>query len=171
MWKFRVPRCDETSKMYIIHWYVQSKVKKVFAQGKKNILKKYNIFDTLLANIEYANGVLVSLEACWVLPKTSPGSIDGKMEVIGNKGALYIDTFQQGLTIVNSRGTLYPDTRHWPEMHGYIMGDLQNEIIHFLDCILNQKKPIASLHDAIYALKVATLIEKSVLTGNAVLDE
>jgi len=104
-----------------------------------------------LANIEYKNRVFLSLKACWVLPVTSPGSIDGKMEVIGNKGVLYIDTFHQGLTIVNSKWMVYPDNRHWPEIRGYVMGDPQNEIIHFLDCILNNKPPIASIHDAIYA--------------------
>lgn len=151
----------------LVRWFVGSEYKTVYAKSRSERLKEenLNVHDAILALFTFDNGVIYSLENCWVLPERYPSYIDAKVEVVGTKGFLYIDFFDHGLRVYNIEGADHPDLIHWPELMGERLGDLREELIHFVNCILNDEKPRVSLKDgyeaAIAAVKVLESIEKN----------
>lgn len=148
-----------------VNWFFNSKPVKVFAKGRSVMLKEYNMTDCIFALIEYENGELACLEACWVLPENSPASIDDKVEIVGTRGVAYIDSCDRGVNIVAMDKIEYPDSRHWPELNGEIGGALYEELTSFVNCILKDKKPIIGAYDALKALEVVDAIERSMKGG------
>jgi predicted dehydrogenase len=152
-----------------VNWLVDSKPVKVFAKSRQVLLKKYNMTDSIFALIEYANGALACLEACWVLPENSPASIDDKVEIVGTNGALYIDSCDRGINLVSNRKISYPDSRHWPEINGEPGGALYEELTGFINCIVKNRKPIIGACEAVGALEVVDAIERSIQSGREIL--
>lgn len=149
----------------MVNWIFDSEPVKVYAKGRSVVLKKYNMTDTIFALIEYENGAVACLEACWVLPENSPGSIDDKVEIVGTRGAAYIDSCDRGINLVCTEKIDYPDSRHWPEINGEIGGALYEELTHFVNCAVKNTKPIIGAKEAVKALEVVDAIERSIKGG------
>lgn len=145
-----------------INWLVGSKPKSVYAKSRSVMLKEYGMTDAIFSIIEYENGVIADLEACWVLPKNSPASIDDKVEIIGQKGVIYIDSCDKGLNLVANDIIEYPDTRHWPNINGSIGGDLFEEIVSFLNAVIHKTKPIITAEEAVLAVETIEKINESI---------
>ena len=126
--------------------------------------------DVIYALITYENGVLVCMEASWVLPENSPTIIDDQVQVIGTKGAAYIDACDKGLRFTSeAKGSSYPDTRHWPYINASPGGALFSELLAFTSAIMNNSAAhLCSAMDAYIALEVVDAIEKSITTGKEV---
>ena len=148
-----------------VNWFVGSRPVKVFAKARSVALKEYDMNDVIYALVTYENGVVVCMEACWTLPETSPTIIDDQVEIIGVKGAAYIDPCDKGLRLIRSEGVHYPDTRHWPYVDGAPTGDLSAEVSGFVSSILNGTRPLSDATDAYRALIVVDAIERSIATG------
>lgn len=152
----------------ILNWFIKGRVTKVYAQGQNRILSQYKVYDAITATLNYDTGAIATIEAAWVLPESNPSAIDGRIEVIGNRGVLYVDTYEQGLSIVDAKGTVYPDTMHWPEIHGQVVGDLQNEILHFIQCVATGRAPLVGGAEARETVSVALAIMESISTQKPV---
>jgi UDP-N-acetylglucosamine 3-dehydrogenase len=151
-----------------INWIVASKPVKVFAKCREVLLKQYNMKDTIIALIEYENGILACVEACWILPANSPTELDDKMEIIGTEGALYIDSCDKGINLVSASKIHFPDSRHWPEINGEIGGTFYEELTSFINCIIKNQKPIIGAYEALQALAVVDAIARSLTEGHEV---
>ena len=77
----------------IVLWYVQSEVKEIHA---KRVSKMYDE-DCIFVLFSFKNGAVGSLEFSWSLPENYPAGIWSEVEVVGTKGAGYIDVNDQGL--------------------------------------------------------------------------
>lgn len=55
----------------MVRWLVGSEYKTVYARGRQKRLKEENldVYDAILALFTFENGVIYSLENCWVLPE------------------------------------------------------------------------------------------------------
>jgi len=148
-----------------VNWFFNSNPVKVYAKARSVVLKEYNMTDCIFALIEYESGAIACLEACWVLPENSPSSIDDKVEIVGTKGAAYIDSCDRGVNIVTAGKIEYPDSRHWPEVNGEIGGALYEELTSFINCVVKGRKPVIGACDAVKALEVVDAIEKSIKDG------
>lgn len=131
----------------IVLWYVQNEVEEIHA---KKVSKVYDE-DCIFVLFGFKNGVLGSLEFSWSLPEKFPAGLWSEIEVVGTKGAGYIDICDQGLKLFTD-GFCLPDTVHWPEYNGQILGDLRGEMMHFVDAIINNKEFLVSTEDAIKAV-------------------
>jgi len=69
---------------------------------------------------------------------------------------------------VDREGWKLPETRHWPAMHGKLVGAVKLEIEHFFDCVLNDKQPMITGEDARLSLEVLLAAEKSIAEGGIV---
>jgi len=113
-----------------------------------------------------AKGVCESL---WFLLGNTPYAIDAKMEIIDDRGAIYIDCSESGLMVNDSVGVKKLDTIHWPVMHGEIVGALKNEISYFVRCVVEDIKPeIVTPEDARKALQAVLAAEESARTARIV---
>ena len=151
-----------------INWYMGCEPVKVFAKSRSVLLKDYDMDDVIYAIVTYANGAIACLEACWVLPENSPTIIDDKLELVGTKGVVYVDSCDNGLKIISDQRILYPDTRHWYYTNGQPAGDLFEQLLAFINNIINNTKSIITPKDALDSLRVVDAIERSIAEGKEV---
>ena len=152
-----------------VNWFLNSTPCSVIAKSRSVLLKEYGMNDVVCAILTYPNGTIVNMEACWVLPESSPTIIDDKVEVVGTKGVAYIDSCDQGVKLVRDTNVAYPDSRHWYDLYrGVPGGDLSEEILTFITDICSGKKSIITPEDALNTLKVVDAIERSLKVGKEV---
>jgi len=144
----------------IVLWYVQSEVKEIYA---KKVSKIYDE-DCIFILFSFKNGAVGSLEFSWSLPENYPAGIWSEVEVVGVKGAGYIDVYDQGLKLFTD-GFHLPDTLHWPEYNGQIFGDLRDELMHFVDATINNKEFLMPTEDSIKAVEFIEACLKSIEKG------
>jgi len=145
--------------------YMKCKPIKVYAQKVSKINADIGCEDTVFSTINFENGAVASIELCWALPQNSALGINTFAEVVGVKGAGYIEIMNQGVSIINDTNVFYPDTLHWPEYNGRILGDLKEEIEHFVNATLENKPYIVDTENAIMAVKIIEACFKSIDTG------
>jgi UDP-N-acetylglucosamine 3-dehydrogenase len=151
-----------------VNWCMNSPAVRVFAKTRSVLLKEHNMKDVIYALITYENGAIACLEACWVLPKNSPTIIDDKVELVGTNGVAYIDSCDYGVRFVGNQKVVYPDSRHWPYINGVPAGDLSEELMAFVNNILNGTRSIITPEHALDSLRVVDAIERSIAEGKEV---
>ena len=74
----------------ILSW-TGRRVRRVYAAGHHGALPRTRIVDGYDALLTLEGGTRVSLHSSWMLPETFPSAADTRLEVIGAKGALFLD--------------------------------------------------------------------------------
>ena len=72
------------------------------------------------------------------------------------------------MTMIDSGNATWPDTALWPTIHGRVVGALEKETEHFIDCTRFQREPMVTPNDAQIAVNVALAAQGSAETGAAV---
>ena len=154
----------------IVQWYAGSRITRVYAQKVAKINKSHDSEDCIFFLANLGNASIATFEFSWSLPSNFPAGIYSGIEVVGSKGAGYVDVLEQGVRIYKEveNSVEYPDTLHWPETNGRIMGDLRDEIEHFADAVLNEKEFIVPTDDAISAVAVIEAVFESLKTNKPV---
>lgn len=158
-----------------ILWYHPVAVKSVYAKATKGrVWEELGTYDSAWLMIEFEDGALGIDEVGWALPEEwakwqSPASWNGfgdvRMNVLGSHGNLFLDFTPMNLYGVNQEGWKMPDTRHWPTLHGKMVGSVKLEVEHFFDCVLNDKTPLVTGEDGRRSLEVMLAGEKSIAEG------
>lgn len=151
-----------------IQWIMDSKIKTVFSKASKKVLADLQMTDCIHTLFTAENGALGTIEACWILPETTPSSIDDQLELIGSKAAVYTDSCGDGLQIIDRQRADAPDSRHWPDLNGGLSGALYEELTDFVRCVSGQKQSIISAEDGLSVVKVVDAIERSILEGREI---
>lgn len=149
----------------LILWCLGTMPVSVYAAGVSKLLREEGLHDTILVTMEFPDGALASLECSWALPETSPTALDARFQVVGTAGQVTVDTAHQGLTVVDARGTAYPDTMRWTEIQGRAFGALQNELAHFVAAIEHDTAPVNDVYQGARVTRLAQVIEESLKSG------
>jgi predicted dehydrogenase len=159
-------------------WYHPVPVKSVYAKALcGRVYEELGTYDSAWMMIEFADGALGVHEVGWCLPEEwakwqQPASWGGfgdvRMNVIGTEGNLNLDFTPMDLFGVNREGWKLPDTRHWPTMHGKLVGAAKLEVEHFFDCVMNDKMPSPNGEDGRKSLEVMLAAEKSIAEGRPI---
>jgi len=154
----------------LIRWFTKSEVKKVSAEAHTGVLQKIGIegFDAVHALISFNNGTILDLESCWILPNNSPTLVDFKVELIGSKGAINIDTSHQCISKITEKGLENPEILRLSEVDGTSYGFVKGMIRHFVYCIRKKRIPLTTFRDGRAAVEVASAIHKSIREGKPV---
>ena len=120
-------------------WFTGEKIKSVYS----NTLSVRNLPnpDIGWSMFKFESGAIGVCESVWFLPEKTPYDLDAKMEIIGEKGAIYIGGPGESLSINTDEGWKCPETVYWPKVHGKIAGALKEELSYFVNCLLSNKKP------------------------------
>jgi predicted dehydrogenase len=155
-----------------ILWYHPVPVKAVYARALKGrVWEELGTFDSAWLMMEFEDGALGIHEVGWALPEEwakwqSPASWSGfgdvRMNVLGTHGNLFLDFTPMNLYGVDREGWKMPDTRHWPTLHGKMIGAAKLEVEHFFDCVLNDKTPLVTGEDGRRSLEVMLAAEQSI---------
>ncbi len=152
----------------LIFWYLNKRVKSVYAQANSKALKAYNMEDSLFAVLRFEDDTLVNLESTWALPEGNASHLDAYMEILGTQGMAKVECGYSGLWFSNPSATLFPDTMHWPQVGDRVAGDLKEELTHFANCALEHKTPLVTGEDGLRSLELAWAIQKSIDTGEVI---
>jgi len=116
--------------------------------------------------MRFKNGCIAVFENAYVLPDESPAKIDGKLELLGTKGAVYVDTADQGFSTVSENRVTSPDIGFWPTLNNQLVGALREELIYFARCVAEDREPeVVKPSDAGEALRLALLAYESAVEG------
>ena len=145
-------------------WLTGSKVVRVYAEAVSKVLTDLKIPDTVMATLRFANGTIGLLEQSWGLPAGMPCPMDHGLEVVGTRGAAYLDMRTQSLSTFIDGKYSQPDViLGLPEMHF-----LRDEHDWFIAYLNGEAEPKVSGEEAYEALKVAEAIVRSHQSGQPV---
>jgi UDP-2-acetamido-3-amino-2,3-dideoxy-glucuronate N-acetyltransferase len=149
-----------THDISVILYLLNKEPIKVFSFGGDYLNK--GIFDTTTTILEFDNGVKGHIFVSWLHPFK-----EQKMVFIGSEGMIVFDDLTQ------EKLFLYPHKTTWIDGKIPVANKaefkiieiqrsepLKNELIHFIDCILNNKKPLTDSEESLRVLKVLELAQK-----------
>ena len=146
-----------------MQWIVRSRIARVYAQ-KRDVLGTGNE-DALYAVVNFENGAIGSLDYSWAWPDGLMNGYRAAFEIVGTRAAACLDVTDQGFYTVTDERTAGGDTHLWPEINGRIVGDLADEIAHFVEATL-AGRPYAQHHrEALDAIPVLDALAESARTG------
>ena len=155
-----------------LFWYLDDRAVKVSAEIVEGpVMRELGVHDFIWITIRFAGGGLGIVETGWGLseqlgkwqrPATWGGFGDVCLELIGEKGSLYLDYRPMTLAAVDEEGWKFPDTLHWPQLHGEVVGDVLDEDRYFLRVLKDQAPVISTAEDGRNALEVVLAAQRSV---------
>jgi len=160
-----------THSIDTVRWLLDDEVRRVYAVSRSRVLKEMGVDtpDFYQATLEFKSGATAVVENSWILPNTTPNIIDLKCEIVGSKGALYVDgSHHRTLEKYTETEASYPDVLVMPAVYGEQKGFAAESIRHFIDCVLHDREPRVTGRDGLEVTKVIQAIEESVRTGSAV---
>ncbi len=146
-------------------WCAQSKPTRAYCQKVSKVNADIGCEDTIMAIVNFENGAVGTVELCWALPENSALGINTYAEVVGLDGAGYVSVMDQGVSVITKDNVYYPDTLNWPEYNGNILGNLKEEIHHFISATQNGQPYLVDTENAITGIKVIEACFKSIETG------
>ena len=149
-----------------IRW-VAGDVERVYSESTKILWKNLPTVDGFSTVMKLKSGATAILETFWVLPK-SRGKSTARLEITGTEGVIFVDDYDRKLEIYDANGVEYPDTIARPTVFGRTVGTLKEEISSFIECIINDKKPLITGEDGLEAVKLAVAICESAEKGKVI---
>jgi predicted dehydrogenase len=154
-----------------IFWYFQDRAVKVSAEVAEGPVKReLGVHDFIWITIRFAGGGLGIVETGWGLseqlvkwqrPASWGGFGDVCLELIGEKGSLYLDYRPMTLAALDEEGWKFPDTLHWPQLHGEVVGDVLDEDRYFMRVLRHDAPIISTAEDGRNALEVVLAAQRS----------
>ena len=133
----------------LFRWSFAAEVSEVYAEIDNLFYPNELHVDTAgLLLITLSNGIQASIDCSWSRPTTYPRWGHLKMEVVGEKGAVLLDSFAQHLTAYAKT-----DPRN-PEWVGFGPDPNQPMMQEFVDSIREQRQPSVTWNDGYQALRV-----------------
>ncbi|HZJ75452.1 MAG TPA: Gfo/Idh/MocA family oxidoreductase [Clostridia bacterium] len=122
-----------------------------------------DVEDLAVAMIRFDNGMTLSVETSFSLNiKEDKGDI----ELFGTKAGCKLDPDVEIYTDVNN---YMVDLNFTRQTRLDFEGLFQNQIDHFIDCVINNKEPIAPAKDGVEMMKILDAIYESARTGHEVI--
>lgn len=141
--------------------FLAGDVERVYSESAKILFKDQPpAIDGFSTVMKFKSGATALLENYWVLPK-SRGKSTARLEITGTEGVIFIDDYTRNLEIYDSKGLEYPDTIAKPIVWGVPTGNLKEECASFVECIINDTKPLITGEDGLEAVKLAMAIYES----------
>ncbi|MFW6139042.1 MAG: Gfo/Idh/MocA family protein [Spirochaetota bacterium] len=161
-----------------VFWYFCDRPVRVYAEVVEGpVMKELGVHDFIWISIRFQNGGLGVIETGWGLsegilrwkkPSSWGGFGDVCLELIGEKGSLYLDYRPMCLSAVDHEGWKFPDTLHWPLLHGEVAGSVLEEDRYFLKVLRGERKMISTAEDGRRALEVVLAAKRSYREGRPV---
>ncbi len=153
----------------LLRFLLDDEVIRVFGVKRRGKLVELGVDtdDFHVAILEFAQGAVVTIEHSWILPVSQPTVYDFKLELVGDKGALYVDTSHNRCLELHSGGEMrYPDLLGVaPTGGGRIGGFIREAIASFVDAVLTGSRPLADADDGARATEIIEAIEHSARSG------
>ncbi len=149
-----------------MQWIARSPIVRVYAQ-KIGVLGTGNE-DALYAVVNFANGAIGQIDYSWAWPDGLMNGYRAAFEVVGERAAASLDVTDQGFAVVDDERTTGGDTHLWPEINGRIVGDLADELAHFVSAVQDGEAFVQPYQEALAAIPVLDALAQSANSGQPV---
>lgn len=130
----------------IMRWFLNSELKEVYAEIG-SFFSQHPIDDAGILTFEFENGVFATLDCSWSRNQTYPTWGDVTLEIVGSKGTLSLDVFDQNLHIYSDSSGVRRD--FWgDDMDAALIKD-------FVRNVCEQTEPSISGEDGLKATEAA----------------
>jgi predicted dehydrogenase len=146
-----------------MQWIARSEISRVYAQ-KVETLGTGNE-DAFCALVNFDRGAIGVIDYSWAWPDGLVNGYRAALEIVGTRSAAYLDVTDQGFYRVGEAATTGGDTHLWPEINGAIVGDLRDEIAHFVDAVRRGGRFVQDYREALAAIPVLDALAESARLG------
>jgi predicted dehydrogenase len=150
----------------VVRWMIGDEVKRISAIRRDGVLREMGIdtADFHLVTLEFRGGAVAVFEHAWILPTTHPTLKDLKMEILGSKGAIYIDGSHNRTLEVYGERASFPDLLA-PPTGTHLTGFVLDSIAYFVDTVTQDAPPLATGEEGLEITRILCAIEKSAELG------
>lgn len=144
---------------------------RVYAQEVKKIMgPEYGVPDCVWIVVTMDDGTAFTIGAGWVLPPAYPNFSSTWIEVVGTEGAVMADDTHRDVYVTTmERGIEFPLSSMPGERVGHVYaGPMENETIHFLECIALGRQPLVTPEHARMVMQVYQAADRSAETNRPV---
>lgn len=146
----------------VLRWLWGAEVTEVYAEIGESLLHPgLGIDDAGLLSFRMSNGVYGTLDTSWSRPKSYPTWGDVKIEVLGEKGLVRVDAFNQHVAVSSDK----TGKTHWNGWGSNIDAGLMAD---FVGMIREDRQPSITGYDGLKALEVALAAYESARTGSPI---
>lgn len=149
-----------------MQWVARSRISRVYAR-KRQILGTGNE-DSLFAVVEFENGAIGQISYSWAWPDGLMNGYRAVLEIVGTRSATFMNCADQGFYTVTNETLTGGDTHLWPEINGRVVGDLSDELDHFVRATLTGAPYVQPYREALDAIPVLDALAESARTGQPV---
>jgi len=136
----------------LIRWYTEKEFKEVIAFVGKNIIKDLMVEDNGLVIGRLEDDTPVSIDCSWSRPSKWPVWGDVYMHILGERGAIVLNAFNQNIYLSDEEG--FRGVYYGPDAD-------KNMIESFINVIERDEEPLASGLDGLRALEVVLAAYRS----------
>jgi predicted dehydrogenase len=156
----------------VMRWLLQDEIMRVYAVSRSGILKSLGVDtqDFHCAIGEFKNGAVVTFENAWILPRSQPMVYEFKMELLGSKGQINVNTSHHAAVEKHIEGKMaYGDVfGAIPTAPRRLGGFVKEAIAQFVDAVVYDEPVLATLEDGMAGVRVADAILRSEASGQPV---
>jgi len=114
------------------------RVRHVYAVAHRGALPQDGVVDGYNALLTLDGGARISLHSSWILPETFPGAADTRLEVMGARGAVFLEGNRRELVLFqpdDSERIVFGGPRTADEVNGRVVGAFVESMRAFLDAV------------------------------------
>jgi myo-inositol 2-dehydrogenase/D-chiro-inositol 1-dehydrogenase len=147
-------------------WFTGSDAEVIFGLGGVYAfegLRKVGDIDNVALLMRFRNGVMIQLEAT----RNNSVGYEAPMEIFGTRGSISIGDrlYKDRITWMNEQGIRRESTQDFFE---YWEPTYLAELVHFVDCIREEREPLVGLEDGYRAVQWAVQAGEAVRDGKIV---
>lgn len=146
----------------LILWFFNDDVVRVTSEiATGPVQEELGIHDMCWIMVKSRRGAVGVVECGWALPAALGCGGDIKLEVIGSKGAAYVDVLPTAVSICTEEGWRFPDVVHWTRLHGDLVGLFREQIRCFVQAIMRDQPPKVTGLDGRRSLEIVLAAKRS----------
>jgi predicted dehydrogenase len=150
----------------VVRWLLDDEPDRVYAVSRDGILNSRGVDapDVTVATVEFRRGAVAVFEHAWILPRTQSVVKDLKLEVLGRRGALYVDgSHHRTLEVYSAEKAAWPDVLA-PPTGAHLTGFVLDSIAYFVDAVVRDAPVLATGQDGIAVTRLICAILQSIQT-------
>ena len=148
-----------------LRYLTGSEVTRIYADGNAMMyeeLRKNGDYDTVVVDMRLANGAMAQVDACGY----TPYGFDSRAELVGTEGGIIIGMGENSFTHIYKNGkTSNQRQEYWGTRWAQAYRD---EMAAFVECIVKDGKPRATIQDGRAALEIGLAAWQSIKTERPV---
>lgn len=162
---FLLSHCTDTV-MYLIG----GAPREVYAKAAYGVLAGQGVStpDSVVAMLHFEEGVTVTMDANWIMPRGFAPQIDFSIELIGQKGAIYCKLRSDDLVLYTKQARALDYNLGAADLLGVVHGWWYDSVYYFVECIERDVQPTPGAEEGLEVTRVLLAIEESARTGKVV---